>query len=268
VSLPIVQVDAFTDRPFAGNPAAVCIMPAPGDERWMQQVAQEMNLAETAFLHPLDDGYNLRWFTPTVEVDLCGHATLASAHALWEGRYLAPDAEARFHTRSGLLTARRDGAWIELDFPATPAEPGAAPAELTRALGVAPLSAGKSRFDYLIEVDSEQTLRAMRPDIAALRDLSMRGVIVTARASTPDYDFVSRFFAPNFGIDEDPVTGSAHCCLGPFWAEKLGKAELVGYQASARGGVVRVRVEGARVRLGGQAVTVLRGELATGGPVQ
>ncbi len=268
MSLSIIHVDAFTDRPFAGNPAAVCLLPASGDDRWMQRVAQEMNLPETAFLYPQDDGYNLRWFTPTVEVDLCGHATLASAHALWEGRHLPQDAEARFHTRSGLLTARRDGAWIELDFPATPAELGAVPSELTWALGVTPVSAGKTRFDYLIELDSEQTLRALRPDIAALRALDARGVIVTARANTPGYDFVSRFFAPGSGIDEDPVTGSAHCCLGPFWAAKLGRSELVGYQASARGGVVRVRVEGARVRLSGQAVTVLRGELSAGEPAR
>lgn len=266
MSLPIVQVDAFSDTPFAGNPAAVCILPAPAEARWMQQVAQEMNLAETAFLHPGDDGYNLRWFTPTVEVALCGHATLASAHTLWESGRLAPDVEARFHTRSGLLTARRDGAWIEMDFPATPAEQGEPPADVIRALGATPVSAGKTRFDYLIELDGEAAVRALQPDIAALRALAVRGVIVTGRATTPGYDFVSRFFAPGSGIDEDPVTGSAHCCLGPFWAAKLGKSALVGYQASARGGVVRVRVAGDRVLLGGQAVTVLRGELADGGP--
>lgn len=264
MALSIVQIDAFTDKPFAGNPAAVCVLPAPGDARWMQRVAAEMNLAETAFLHPLDDGYNLRWFTPTVEVDLCGHATLASAHALWESGRLAPDAQARFHTRSGLLTARRNGDWIELDFPATPAEPCESPAALARALGVTPAYTGKTRFDYLMELESEQAVRALRPNFALLRELGVRGVIVTAPASTRGFDFVSRFFAPGAGIDEDPVTGSAHCALAPFWGAKLGKSEMVGYQASARGGVVRVRVHGARVLLGGQAVTVLRGELAEG----
>ncbi len=264
MTLSIVQVDAFTAKPFAGNPAAVCVLPAPGDAGWMQRVAAEMNLAETAFLHPLDDGYNLRWFTPTVEVDLCGHATLASAHALWESGRLAPDAEARFHTRSGLLTARRSGDWIELDFPATPPEPAEPPADLARALGVTPLYVGKTRFDYLLELESEDAVRAVRPDFALLRELGVRGVIVTGPASTPGLDFVSRFFAPGSGIDEDPVTGSAHCGLAPFWGAKLGKSEMVGYQASARGGVVRVRLNGTRVALGGQAVTVLRGELAEG----
>jgi predicted PhzF superfamily epimerase YddE/YHI9 len=227
----------------------------------MGRVAQEMNLSETAFLLPQEDGYNLRWFTPAVEVDLCGHATLASAHVLWELGYLPPDAPARFHTRSGLLTARRAGAWIELDFPATPAEPAVLPDGLAAALGVTARYAGRTRFDYLIEVDGEEDVRALRPDLAALRSLGVRGIIVTARASTGQYDFVSRFFAPGAGIDEDPVTGSAHCCLGPFWSARLGMSELSAYQASPRGGVVRVRVALPRVYLSGQAVTVLRGEL-------
>lgn len=257
----IVQVDAFTDKPFAGNPAAVCILPQPRDERWMALVAREMNLAETAFLSPQGDGYNLRWFTPAVEVDLCGHATLASAHVLWESGHLPPDAQARFYTRSGLLTAERRGTWIELDFPATPEDPADLSPDLVRALGVTPIYSGKSRFYDLVEVDGEETLREMRPDIAALRALPMVGLIVTSRAASSEYDFVSRFFAPSVGIDEDPVTGSAHCCLGPFWSARLHKAELVGYQASARGGIVRVRVGAERVYLGGQAVTVLHGEL-------
>ena len=242
--LPIVQVDAFTDRPFAGNPAAVCILSAPGDERWMQRVAQEMNLSETAFLRPCDDGYNLRWFTPAIEVALCGHATLASAHVLWEDGHLPPGAEARFHTQSGLLTARRAGAWIEMDFPATPAGSADASAGLAGALGATPVFVGRTRFDYLVEVDSEEAVRTLQPDIAALRALAIRGIIVTARASMPGYDVVSRFFAPGSGVDEDPVTGSAHCCLGPYWAAKLGKNDLVAYQASARGGVMRVRADG------------------------
>ncbi|HEX2207605.1 MAG TPA: PhzF family phenazine biosynthesis protein [Longimicrobium sp.] len=258
---PVVQVDAFTDRPFAGNPAAVCILPSPADEGWMKNVAAEMNLSETAFLHPLADGWSLRWLTPAVEVDLCGHATLASAHVLWEDGHLPADAEARFHTRSGLLTCRRDGEWITMDFPAKPERETQAPEGLERALGVTPRYVGRSRFDLLVEVDSEDTVRALKPDIGLLASVDVRGVIVTARASDGGYDFVSRFFAPRAGVNEDPVTGSAHCVLAPFWAARLGRADLTGYQASRRGGLVRVRAAGDRVELAGQAVTVLRGEL-------
>jgi PhzF family phenazine biosynthesis protein len=261
MGIPIIQVDAFTAEPFAGNPAAVCILPAPREDRWMQHVAREMNLSETAFLLWQEDGFRLRWFTPAIEVDLCGHATLASAHVLWTEGHLPTGAPARFHTRSGVLTAEQRGDWIELDFPATPEEPAAAPADLAAALGVSLQYVGRNRFDYLVTVDAEETLRAMRPDFTRLRQLPVRGIIVTSRADAPEYDFVSRFFAPGSGIDEDPVTGSAHCCLGPFWAERLGKSDLVGYQASARGGIVRVGLRGERVRLGGQAVTVLRGTL-------
>lgn len=261
MGLTITQVDAFTNKPFAGNPAAVCILPAPRDTSWMQDVAREMNLSETAFLIRQADGFNLRWFTPAVEVDLCGHATLASAHVLWEAGHLQPNEPARFHTRSGLLTAERQGAWIELNFPAEPAAPSSAPADLAGALGVEIPYVGKNRFDYLVAVDSEETVRTIRPDFGRLKQMSLRGVIVTSRSSSQSYDFVSRFFAPGAGIDEDPVTGSAHCCLGPFWAQRLGKTEFVAYQASARGGIVRVRVAGERVYLAGQAVTVLRGEL-------
>src|SRR4051812_15816177 len=262
MALPMVQVDAFTDRPFAGNPAAVCVLPAAAEAAWMQAVAREMNLSETAFLVRRDDGYDLRWFTPAVEVDLCGHATLASAHVLWEDGHLAPNALARFWTRSGLLTATRQGAWIELDFPAKPPEPAEAPPGLTAALGAAPRYVGRNQFDYVVEVESEAVLRALTPDFTTLRTIPVRGISVTSRAETAGYDFVSRFFAPAAGIDEDPVTGSAHCCLGPLWAARLGRREMVAFQASARGGIVRVRVGEGRVYLGGQAVTVLRGELA------
>ena len=264
MSLPIVQVDAFTDHPFAGNPAAVCLLPTPADARWMQDVAREMNLSETAFLVRQSDGFDLRWFTPAVEIDLCGHATLASAHVLWGDGHLAAGTQARFHTRSGLLTAERRGEWIELDFPATRAEPAAAPAGLTVAVGVTPRFVGRSRFDYLLEVDGEDVVRGCKPDFGALARVDARGVIVTSRAAAAGYDFVSRFFAPRAGVDEDPVTGSAHCALAPYWIAKLGRPELVGYQASARGGTVRVRLQGDRVRLGGQAVTVLRGDLTAG----
>jgi PhzF family phenazine biosynthesis protein len=261
----IVQVDAFTDRPFHGNPAAVCLLDAPRDAAWMQAVAGEMNLAETAFLWPENGAFRLRWFTPAVEVDLCGHATLASAHVLWQEGHLAPDAEARFDTRSGRLTARRAGDWIEMDFPAEPADPDPAPPGLLDALGVTAVWTGhRLRLGYrLVEVADEAAVRRAAPDIRALARAA-RGVIVTARASSGEADFVSRFFAPAMGVDEDPVTGSAHCVLAPYWAGQLGRTELTGYQASARGGVVRVRAAGDRVILGGQAVTVMRGELGEG----
>ena len=258
----ITQVDSFTNRPFAGNPAGVCILPQAAAPEWMQSVAREMNLAETAFLVKQRDGYDLRWFTPAVEVDLCGHATLASAHVLWEDGHLKPGTQARFHTKSGLLTADRRDSWIELDFPATPVSPAPAPPGLVEALGATPRFVGRSKFDYLVEVETEQTLRQLDPDLTALGRAKARGVIVTSRADGGStYDFVSRFFAPGSGVDEDPVTGSAHCALAPYWAAKLGRAELVGRQASARGGIVKVRAKGERVILAGQAVIVLRGEL-------
>jgi len=263
VTVAITQVDSFTDRPFAGNPAAVCLLAQSRDEVWMQHVAREMNLSETAFLVQRDGDFDLRWFTPSVEVDLCGHATLASAHVLWEEGHLAPDQPARFHTRSGMLWAEKKGAWIEMDFPATPAkmDSGLCKEEVEAAIGVKARNVGRSRFDYLVEVESEDAVRSLRPDFTKVGRLQMRGVIVTSAASGSDCDYVSRFFAPAAGIDEDPVTGSAHCCLGPFWKERLGRDSLIGYQASARGGFVRTRCEGDRVLISGQAVTVLHGEL-------
>lgn len=258
----ITQVDAFTAAPFAGNPAAVCVLAEAGDGAWMQRVACEMNLSETAFLHPQGPDFSLRWFTPATEVDLCGHATLASAHVLWEEGHLAPDQPARFHTRSGLLTATRDGDWISMDFPATPAEQSEPPDGLLDALGLtAVVWSGKNQWDALIEVESEAAVRALAPDMGKLARIPQRGVIVTARSATSEYDFISRFFGPAVGIPEDPVTGSAHSTLAPYWAVRLGKSEMTGYQASPRGGVVRVRESGARVIISGQAVTTLRGEL-------
>ena len=258
----IFQVDAFTDRPFAGNPAGVCILNAPRDDEWRQHVAREMNVSETAFLEARADGFDLRWFTPEVEVDLCGHATLASAHLLWQEGYLAPEQRARFHTRSGLLEATLRGAFIELDFPAYSPQPLAAPAALVEALGVTPDAVARFEIGYLLAaLDCEETVRGLVPDLARLATLPDLAVAVTSRASTPGYDFVSRVFAPRAGIPEDPVTGSTHCCLGPFWRERLGQDAFTACQASARGGVVRVRVEGERVRLAGQAVTVLEGTL-------
>ncbi|MFQ5741851.1 MAG: PhzF family phenazine biosynthesis protein [Acidobacteriota bacterium] len=257
----IFQVDAFTARPFGGNPAAVCLLSKPAEEAWMQSVAGEMNLSETAFVQQCDEGYQLRWFTPVCEVDLCGHATLASAHVLWETGELAPGKEARFLTHSGLLTARKRDQEIEMYFPAQAAQATPAPTGLVEALGVEPESVGGNGVDYLVEVSSERVVRALSPDFSKLRTVSCRGVIVTAPSASPRYDFVSRFFAPSAGVNEDPVTGSAHCCLAPFWGARLHKEEMVAYQASARGGEVRVRVAGDRVLLAGRAVTVLRGEL-------
>jgi PhzF family phenazine biosynthesis protein len=289
-TMPIAMyvVDAFTNEPFRGNPAAVCLLREPRDERWMQNVAREMNLSETAFLVPRGNEYDLRWFTPSVEVDLCGHATLGSAHTLWETKTLAANQPARFHTKSGLLTCTRDGDRIAMDFPAKVAVETQPPPELLRALGTRARFTGNNKMDWLVEVDSEATVRALKPDLVLLKTIPVRGVIVTTRAtddaahaapnatrsmsdaarlasemsrSDTKFDFISRFFAPRAGVDEDPVTGSAHCCLAPYWGTKLEKKELVGWQASARGGEVRMRWNGERVVLSGQAVTVLRGEL-------
>jgi PhzF family phenazine biosynthesis protein len=261
VTQEIVQIDAFADRPFAGNPAAVCLLNGPRDEQWMQLVAREMNLSETAFLYPTDDGYDLRWFTPSVEVKLCGHATLASAHYLWEIGRARNDQEIRFHTQSGLLTGVKRGDLIDLDFPARLVTEATPPPGLFDALGVTGSFVGKSAYDFLVEVASESIVRTVAPDQGKLKQMAVRGVIVTAKSASSEFDFVSRFFAPGAGVDEDPVTGSAHCSLGPYWAHKLGKTELRAYQASARGGTVMVTVRGDRVLLGGKAVTVLRGEL-------
>jgi len=264
MSQPIVVVDAFTDRAFAGNPAAVCVLDHAADDEWMQHVAREMNLSETAFLAPEADVYRLRWFTPAAEVQLCGHATLASAHWLWESGIVGAGRPITFETRSGRLLAMQQGTWIALDFPAKPATAAEAPASLARALGAPPVAFAVSQFDGLAELASEATVRSLQPDIGALAALPYRGVIVTARASTAGLDFVSRFFAPAVGVPEDPVTGSAHCVLGPYWRRQLLKDDFLAYQASPRGGVVRVGVRGERVLLGGQAVTVWKGELLTG----
>jgi PhzF family phenazine biosynthesis protein len=262
VGAPLFQVDAFASAPFTGNPAAVCLLEEPADPAWMQAVAAEMNLSETAFVHALagEAGrFELRWFTPTVEVDLCGHATLASAHVLWETRRLATEVAARFETRSGVLTARRAGDDVALDFPADPVLPAEPEPGLLEAIGLGDAVASTGRIGWVLEVADARAVRDARPDFARLATFDI--AVITARADDAAYDFVSRCFGPKFGIDEDPVTGSAHCALGPFWAERLGKTELTGYQASARGGVVRVTVDGDRTVLGGRAVTVTRGEL-------
>ncbi|MCC5642130.1 PhzF family phenazine biosynthesis protein [Nostoc sp. CHAB 5824] len=262
----ITQVDAFTNTPFAGNPAAVYVLPTPQDERWMQNVAQEMNLSETAFLVRQDDGFNLRWFTPTVEVPLCGHATLASAHVLWSEGHLSQNEAARFYTKSGVLIAKFQGEWIELDFPVNHSQETVAPRELSQGLAVPYKSVFWNSLGYLVEIESEDLVRQMQPNFQLLKTLPLGKVIVTSLTNPgSDYDFVSRFFAPGVGINEDPVTGSAHCCLAPFWRDRLHKNELLAYQASSRGGVVKVYYDGSdRVCLAGQAVTVMRGELITG----
>lgn len=264
MTFPLYQVDAFTDERFRGNPAAVCILDRPVKSTWMQLVAAEMNLSETAFVLGTGDVFPLRWFTPTIEVPLCGHATLAAAHVLWETKRLPLDAVARFNTASGQLDCRFVDGEIEMDFPAEPARPAVAsvtPVRLDDALHGTALQVLRGERNYLVELADEETVRTLRPNLALLAQLDSIGVIVTAPSTDTRYDFVSRYFAPQSGVPEDPVTGSAHCMLGPWWAQRLGKIEVVGHQVSARGGVVRVRVDADRVRLGGRALTVLAGEL-------
>ncbi len=263
MGIKIYQVDAFTDLPYKGNPAAVCLLEEARDETWMQAVANENNLSETAFLMTENDGYRLRWFTPKNEVKLCGHATLASAHILYKEKLLPLNRQARFFTLSGLLTAQycENTGLIELDFPATSVISCKPPSGLVEALGVKPSFVGRSDDDYLIEVASENEVQAVSPDFGRLAQVSCRGVIVTALSSSKEYDFVSRFFAPAVGINEDPVTGSAHCRLTPYWQAKLKKNEFTAFQASKRGGFLQLVMTGDRIRIGGKAVTVLKGEL-------
>ena len=240
----------------------MCLLKEEGEADWMQSVATEMNLSETAFLTPQKNGFGLRWFTPKTEVDLCGHATLASAHVLWETGRLAINEVARFNTRSGELTAKQGENWIELNFPVTRAEPVEPPPGLSDMIGSVPKFVGKSRFDLLIELADAVELHELESDFVSLSHLPVRGFIVTTKSDMPEYDFLSRFFAPATGVQEDPVTGSAHCALAPYWAKKLGKMDMTAYQASQRGGVVKMQLVGDRVLLRGQAVMILRGELA------
>jgi len=259
--LKIFQVDAFTGRPFSGNPAAVCFLKKELGDEWLQGVAAEMNLSETAFLLKREDGYSLRWFTPKTEVDLCGHATLAAMHILVETGLASTGKEITFHTKSGVLRAREMDGMIQLDFPAKGEQEAAPPEGLLEALDCEALYIGKNQMDYLVQVADEQTVRGLSPDFKLLDKVEMRGVIVTAKSNDESVDFVSRFFAPRVGVNEDPVTGSAHCCLGPYWQEKLGKNEMYAVQASERGGRLGVRVEGDRVFLLGWAVTIFKGEI-------
>jgi len=260
--IPFYLVDAFAERPFTGNPAGVCFPDSAESTSWLQQVAAEINQAETAFLLPRPDGdWDLRWFTPTVEVDLCGHATLASAHVLWKTERTPANLPIAFHTRSGVLTCSRTGSRIEMDFPAEPAK--RSKDSVVKALGLRqpPVFVGRNRMDLLVVLETAEQVRAIVPDATRIDQIQARGVIVTAPSEQAEFDFISRFFAPQFGILEDPVTGSAHCCLGPYWESVLGKDELVGYQASKRGGVVSVRCQNNRVHLGGSAILVLEGRL-------
>ncbi len=261
MSQTIYQVDSFTDKAFAGNPAAVCIMDSMPEERRCINIASEMNLSETAFLVPNGNGFELRWFTPTVEVDLCGHATLAAVRVLSELGKLSDSGTVTFTSRSGRLRAKMVDDQIELDFPITTANQCECPQDIIRGIGLHPQWCGKTDFDYLVEVSSAEQVRNCQPDFGILSRFGIRGVIVTAQSDQTNYDFISRFFAPGAGIDEDPVTGSAHCALGPYWQAKLGKSELTGYQASERGGVVNVRIESDRIFLRGSAVLVMKSEL-------
>lgn len=249
-------VNSFTTSPEGGNPAGVCLLDAPLPEQQMQHIAAEMNLSETAFVVPEGAGHRIRWFTPTVEVVLCGHATLASAHVMWETGAVAPDATIRFQSLSGELVAKRAGEWIELDFPSNPPSPTEPSPELEKVLGAEIESLDQSSLGPLALLANAQAVRSLTPDLDALQKLGFKGICITAAGDTAEFDFVSRYFGPGYGIPEDPVTGAAHCVLAPFWAKQLGKAQMTAFQASSRGGTVRVRLEGDRVILGGQALTV------------
>ncbi|NLG66754.1 MAG: PhzF family phenazine biosynthesis protein [Actinobacteria bacterium] len=256
-------VDAFTDRPFTGNPAAVCLMPAAADPSWMQALARETNVSETAYLHPEEGGWRLRWFTPKTEVELCGHPTLATAHVLWEEEIIPKGSPVVFRSLSGDLVVTRSADWVELDLPALPIKEAPIPNGLLPALGLTSVRAcGRAGDDYVLEVKSPAEIRSLRPDFEAILRLPLRSVIPTAENHDGSHDFVSRFFAPIAGRSEDHVTGFAHCLLGPYWQERLHRDHFVAHQASERGGTLHVTVRGDRVILGGRAVTIFRGELA------
>lgn len=263
MAVAIYQVDAFTKEAFSGNSAAVCLIKTAVTDEWMQKVAMEMNVSETAFVMKEKDGFRLRWFTPEKEVSLCGHATLASAHILWEEQLLEVNEVVKFYTKSGILTAVKFGQLIELNFPREDVKEVEAPENLQQAIGdgVKLNFVGQGKDDYLVEVESEEVLRSLTPNFELLKTIPSRGVIVTSRSSNSDIDFVSRFFAPRLGVNEDPVTGSSHCSLAPYWKSRLSKNEFIAYQASKRGGKLHVRVENERVVLGGEAVTIMKGEL-------
>ena len=264
--MKLFQVDAFADKPFAGNPAGVCILSDTRPDGWMLSVAREMNLSETAFVTRQRDAYGLRWFTPKTEVPLCGHATLASAHILWEEKLEAEGTTIRFQTKSGTLQARQAGKRVEMDFPARRVEPVNGNNDINESLQVSPLRTYNGTYAtdgdlFLLEVESEDIVRRIAPDYQRLLSTAALAVIVTSRSSSSEYDFVSRFFAPAAGVNEDPVTGSAHCYLTPYWGTKFGKKEMVGYQASQRSGIVYCKWTDDRVWIGGKAITMFKAEL-------
>lgn len=261
--MKIFLVDAFTSKPFAGNPAGVCLLLSePKDEKWMQRVAAEVNAAETAYVSVRDNSsFNLRWFTPTDEVELCGHATLAAAHILWQEGILDTGEHAEFHTESGMLTAKRTGEKIELNFPALDNKPAEPLKLILDAIGIEPVNFVETSFNYLAELQNADAVRSLQPDLSLLAQLKNYGLIITARSDKPEYDFISRYFVPSLGINEDPVTGSAHCSLAVYWHQKLGKNNFTAYQASKRGGVLELVLDGDRVRITGSAVTVIISEL-------
>jgi PhzF family phenazine biosynthesis protein len=261
MSQSVIQIDAFTDRAFGGNPAAVCLMENPGDEEWMRQVAAEMNLSESAFLYPYEHGYHLRWFTPKAEVDLCGHATLATAHMLYEDGHVSPAEEIHFFTRSGWVSVTTSGNWITMHFPRQDAVEIEPPDGLLEALGVEPLFVGSYKGGVLVQVATEAEVRAVQPDLSRLMSMDHNKNCVTSVAEAADVDFVSRLFAPKIGIDEDPVNGNSHTVLPSFWAGRLGKDNLLAHQASKRGGELRLGLDTDTVHISGRAVTVMRGEL-------
>lgn len=262
LKIPTYTVDAFTSERFSGNPAAVCILETDIGDELKQKIAAEMNLAETAFILPRGNEYDLRWFTPSIEVDLCGHATLAGAHVLWESGLADVNEKILFKTKSGRLELSKKGELISMLFPLEDVIATECPELIIKGINANPVYSGRNRMDYLVEVESEEVLRNIHPHFAFLGRLDSRGLIVTSSSDSEEYDFVSRFFAPQSGIPEDSVTGSAHCALAPYWSAKLGRDELVGFQASGREGIVYVKLQNEKVVLGGYAVTVLTGYLS------
>jgi len=261
MNIQIYQVDAFANEPFKGNPAAVCILDKKISSEKMQNIASEMNLSETAFLIREKDGYNLRWFTPTVEVDLCGHATLASAFVLYHQNMVGRHREIAFFTRSGLLSAKEGGEWIKLDFPSLASGDEIQSPAILQALGIETGQIFHHEWNWIVEVASPDIVRELKPDFAKLGNICKGGVSVTSRSDRRDFDFISRVFAPSEGINEDPVTGSAYCCLGPYWGRKLNKQVLKAFQASSRGGTLKIKLLDERVALYGKAVLVMKGEI-------
>ena len=259
--IEIVQIDAFTSEPFKGNPAAVCLMDAPGNDDWMKNVAREMNLSETAFLYPIEGGYHLRWLTPNSEVDLCGHGTLATAHFLFEDEHEPTDKSIKFKTRVGWVSASKEGDYIALDFPVNIPEEIDAPQDIHEALGAEAIYVGRYPKAYLVELVNDSAVRELKPDLTALESLDQPKICVTAKDSTGKADFVARLFAPAIGIPEDPVNGNSHTALTPYWSAKLGKETLKSHFVSERGGEIKVKLDGNRVKISGQAVTVMRARL-------